>query len=209
VEKNWLSALITGMLESGPKCAVSGKVLDMKSSENGFAPSTMTDDESARYQGRVGKDVLWSNNMAIPRRAIEDVGYFDERLGPGTAFPAAEDNDYGFRLLEAGYCISYLPSVVVYHRDWRSREEYINLRWKYGVGRGAFYAKYFNLKDRYSFQRMFRDISNHILSIPSGVRHNRLKVHGDLVLVWGLIVGAGKWLIRYGWNSNAARLPGK
>lgn len=209
VQKGWLSALIAGMLEGGPKCAVSGKVLDTKSSEDGFAPSTMTDDEPALYQGRVGRDVLWSNNMAMPKRVIGDVGYFDERLGPGTMFPAAEDNDYGFRLLEAGYRIAYLPSAAVYHRDWRPRKDYLNLRWKYGVGRGAFYAKYFSLVDRYSLNRMVRDISNHLLSVPSGIRHDRLKVYGDFALVVGMIAGAGKWLMRYGRSSNAVGSQGK
>ncbi len=205
VAHDWLAMLIGGMTAQGPKCVVSGKVLDTKSSDGGFAPSTKLDEEPAMYQGRVGKDVLWSNNMAMPRSVMEDVGFFDERLGPGTQFPASEDNDYGFRLLEAGYRISYLPAAIVYHRDWRPKKDYLRLRWKYGVGRGAFYAKYFDLKDRYSLSRMLKDIWDHILAVPSDLRRDRLKAYGNLVLIAGVISGACRWLLRYGSNPSVER----
>jgi GT2 family glycosyltransferase len=198
VASDWLANLIQGLINGGTKCAVSGKVLASGSSDDNFTPSTKTDDKPARYAGRTGKDVLWSNNMAMPRSAINDIGFFDERLGPGTDFPAAEDNDYGFRLLEAGYQILYLPSAIVYHRDWRLKKDYVNLRWKYGVGRGAFYAKYFSLHDRYNFNRMIRDMRNHVLSSLYNARRDGLKSYGDLALVGGILVGACRWLAHYG-----------
>jgi GT2 family glycosyltransferase len=67
----------------------------------------------------VGKDVLWGNNIAIQRSAIVKVGAFDERFGAGSNFPSSEDNDLGFRLLEAGYRIIYMPKATLYHRAWR------------------------------------------------------------------------------------------
>jgi glycosyltransferase involved in cell wall biosynthesis len=84
VARDWLANLIGGLVGGGKKGVVSGKVLPAGSSDNSFTPSTRTDDEPARYEGRMGKDVLWSNNMAIHRSVIDEVGLFDERMGPGT-----------------------------------------------------------------------------------------------------------------------------
>ena len=132
------------------------------------------------------------------RSVLSDIGLFDERMGPGTPFHAGEDNDYGFRLLEAGYQILYLPSAVVYHRDWRLKNEYIGLRWKYGVGRGAYYAKYLSLRDRYQLGRMMSDIQRHLLPALYKGHGDWLKVYGDLALAGGIFVGACRWLTSYG-----------
>jgi GT2 family glycosyltransferase len=203
VSPDWLPTLIRGMINNKPKCVVSGQVLASKTSEGGFAPSTKTAVQPEMHEGRVWKDVLWSNNMALPRSAVEDVGFFDERLGPGTAFPAAEDNDYGFRLLEADYRIHYIPAAIVFHRDWRPKKDYLQLRWKYGVGRGGFYAKYFSLRDRYNFHRMLADLRVHLISSLYKIRHDPLKAYGDLVLAVGILVGAGCWLVRYRFNDES------
>ena len=98
-----------------------------------FAPSTKVDTAPAVYHGRLHEDVLYTGNMAMDRSAARAVGVFDERLGPGTSFPSAEDNDFGFRLLEAGYRIVYVPEALLYHRAWRSERDYVRLRWSYGA----------------------------------------------------------------------------
>ncbi len=198
VAKDWLINFVQGLMNAGTKTVASGRVLASGTSEDRFTPSTTTEDKPARYGGRIWKDVLWSNNMALHRSVIDDIGFFDERLGPGTAFPAAEDNDLCFRLLEAGYQIIYVPSAVVYHRDWRPKKDYINLRWKYGVGRGAYYAKYFSWHDRYTFTRMTRDVREHIASCFHSLRNDTLKSYGDLVLAGGILFGTCGWLMRYG-----------
>jgi GT2 family glycosyltransferase len=199
VAKDWLTNLVKGLIEGGRKCAASGKVLPAQISAGRFTPSTRMDDKPAQYEGRVGKDVLWSNNMVLHRSVLAEVGFFDERMGPGTQFPAGEDNDYGFRVLEAGYQILYLPSAVVYHRDWRLQKDYIRLRWKYGVGRGAYYAKYFSLSDQYQFRRMLQDIRKHLFSSFNKNQRDGLITYGDLVLAVGILIGACRWLVHYGW----------
>jgi GT2 family glycosyltransferase len=203
VAPDWLSMLINGLVDAGAKCVVSGKVLPAETVGGGFAPSVNTDDEPRSYEGRIWKDALYTNNMAMPRSVVAAIGFFDDRLGPGTTFYDGDDNDYGFRLLETGYRILYLPSAVVYHRAWRQMKDYLPLRWQYGLGRGAFYAKYLSLRDRYSFNRMLRDILNHVLSFPYHFRRERLIAYGDLVLAAGLIIGACRWLARYGSKPTA------
>jgi hypothetical protein len=51
---------------------------------------------------RVDRDPLITLNMGMHQEVVALAGGFDERLGPGTPYPAGEDNDFGFRALEAG-----------------------------------------------------------------------------------------------------------
>jgi O-antigen biosynthesis protein len=195
----WFGALIRAQIEAGPGGVVSGRVLSTEAElPGGFAPSTTSEEVPAVYEGRVGKDLLFTGNMAMFKSAVLKVGYFDERLGPGAAFPAAEDNDFGYRLLESGYRMIYAPEALLYHRAWRSEKAYLRLRWNYGVGRGGFYAKYLSLRDRYIFKRMLDDIRIHLVvfvrGMPGGAEA-RQKAFGDAALALGIIYGAIKWLM--------------
>ena len=195
VASDWFTRLVQSLEKGGPRSVVSGQVRPhFPEGATGFVPSTETAQAPGVYHGRVGKDVLLTGNMAMYRAAVEAVGLFDERLGPGAAFPSAEDSDYGFRLLEAGFDIRYVPEAVVYHRAWRTQSDYLPLRWSYGIGRGAFYAKYFGLRDGYMQRRMLADIRNHLLAFPFHFLQQRLQAFGDFTLVWGILVGAARWL---------------
>jgi GT2 family glycosyltransferase len=195
VDGRWFTHMVEALTKGGIQTVVSGQVRPYFSdNQGGFVPSTNVAEKPIRYQGRIYRDVLFTASMAIHRAAFEAVGLFDERLGPGTPFPSAEDCDLGFRLLEAGFYILYEPEAVVYHRAWRSDRDFLPLRWNYGLGRGAFYAKHFHLKDRYMLKRMLTDIQNHVLAFPFRYRRQRLEANGDLVLSWGILVGAFRWL---------------
>lgn len=159
VEPDWFSQMVEAVVNAGPCNVITGQVLSGESEvPGGTAPSTKKDHQPAIYRGRIGMDVLYTGNMGAFKSAFDEVGMFDERLGPGTAFPAAEDNDLGFRLLEQGYSIRYIPDAIVYHRAWRSKSESLSLEWRYGVGRGAYYAKHMSWRDRYMLSRMLWDM---------------------------------------------------
>ncbi len=192
----WFGAIVRALVQAGPRAVVTGRVLPTATeTPGGFAPSTRIDELRAVYEGRIGNDVLYPMNMALYRSAINDVGSFDERLGPGTPYPAAEDNDFGFRLLEAGYRIIYAPEVVLHHRAWRGEDDYIPLRWSYGRGQGAYYAKYLSLGDRYMLRRMRRDIGRHVLKFTHRVRRERRLAFGDAAYILGILSGATQWLM--------------
>ena len=53
-------------------------------------------------------------NFAVSRLALDRVGPFDERLGPG-ASGTSEDVDFARRLYRAGFKIGYMREAVVYH----------------------------------------------------------------------------------------------
>src|SRR5262245_44553500 len=53
-------------------------------------------------------------NFAVSRLALDRVGPFDERLGPG-ASGTSEDVDFARRLRREGFRIGYMREAVVYH----------------------------------------------------------------------------------------------
>ena len=196
VTSTWFGSLVRSLINAGPRAIVTGRVLPSTAEAPGkFAPSTKVDEKPAVYVGRVGKDVLYTGNLAMFRSAIDEVGNFDTRLGAGTLFYNAEDNDLGFRLLEAGYRIIYVPEAMLYHHAWRSERDYLPLRWSYGRGQGAYYAKHLSLKDRYMMWRMVKSIKNKALGFVSQVPRHPRRAYGDAVYLLGLLSGAAQWLL--------------
>ena len=197
VTPTWFGVIVRSLLKAKPRTVVTGKVLPGgKEVGGGFAPSTKSDEEIEVYEGRIGLDVLYVQNMAIFRSAFDEIGEFDPDLGPGTPFPAAEDNDFAFRLLEAGYRIVYDPHAVIYHRAWRSEDEYLWLHWNYGRGQGAFYSKYFSLRDIHMIRRMSRNLWGYVLRFPFRIFRDRRQAYRDMLYVAGLLYGAIRWPIR-------------
>jgi len=197
IHPDWFGTLMQTLIEAGPRAVVTGQVRPSESEvAGGFAPSTIEDQTPAVYQGRVLIEVLSAGNMALHCSAIQDVGLFDERLGAGAAFRSAEDNDLGYRLLEAGYRVLYVPEAVVYHRAWRSSREYVPLRWSYGFGRGAFFAKHLNRHDRFMLRRMLTAFGQYFgRLIRYALVRSRQQTIGDAVFILGMFSGSMKWLL--------------
>jgi GT2 family glycosyltransferase len=137
--------------------------------------------------------VLAGGHMAAYRSSLVEMGGFDERLGAGSIFPAADDNDLGFRLLEAGYSIRYVPEAILYHRAWRSKRDYLPICWNYGRGKGGFYAKYMSLKDRHMLRRLVWDIGRRVWRIPRLVFSQPEKALGDVIYSLGIVSGWAQW----------------
>ena len=196
VRPDWLGALVRASESAGPDAVVSGRVLaERPASADGFVPSTIDSEEPAVYSGRIAADVLYTNNMIVQRALVDRVGEFDERLGGGARFPTAEDNDFAFRLLEAGFRIHYAPEAVVVHRAWRSGRDYLPLRWSYARGQGAFYAKHANLHDRYMLWRFRHDAAQRGVRFFRYIVRDPRRAVGQVVHLAGLLSGFGEWLI--------------
>jgi len=198
VPGDWFRSLVDALIEAGPECVVTGKVLAGAAEvPGGFVPALVENEKPSIFEGRIGTDVLPSCHMAMYRSVFQIIGGFDERLGPGTRFPAADDNDYGFRLLEAGYKIIYTPRVVIYHRAWRGDTDYYSLRWAYGRGKGGFYTKHSSIRDIYMLRRMFQDVMIRLIRFPWRAMHRFRLAVGDLYYVSGIIAGGIEWLLTY------------
>ncbi len=195
VARDWLALLIDALRAAGPAAVVTGRVLPEAQSSvpGGFVPALVTDDVPARYVGRLSRDVLAGGHMAAYRQTLQAVGGFDERLGAGSGFPAADDNDLGFRLLEQGRAIVYAPQAVVYHRAWRPQREYLVMRWRYGRGKGGFYAKHLGTATSYMMSRVLRDLGRRVVGLPGRLRRDCRAAAGDVVYSIGVLTGVVAW----------------
>jgi GT2 family glycosyltransferase len=195
VERDWLRTIVAALDSAGPGAVVTGRVLpdEAANRRGGFVPALVSEAAAARYRGRLPRDVLAGGHMAAFRRTLDAVGGFDERLGAGSAFPAADDNDLGFRLLMHDYEIVYEPQAVVYHRAWRPSREYLPMRWRYGKGKGGFYAKHLRRSGGYTRGRMLRDLGRRAMGLPNRLARDPRGAAGDVVYSLGVIVGVVQW----------------
>jgi GT2 family glycosyltransferase len=197
----WLRELVRPVFSEGRRTVATGRVVPTAPEiPGGFAPTLSRSAKPAVYEGRLHFDVIKPLNMAIHRSALLEVGGFDEDLGPGTPFPGAEDADLGHRLLEAGFRIVYVPDAVIHHRAWRPAQDYLPLRWNYGVAQGAFYAKHFRVNDRHMLWRMRRNASRRLRRFPFRLWREGSRAFGDPLFLAGNLVGAVRW-----WRSRRAR----
>jgi GT2 family glycosyltransferase len=193
---DWLGQLVTALVSAGRRAIVTGRVLPTEPEiPGGFVPTRKEDENPRVYEGRIWEDVLYPLNMAMYRSALEEIGPFDERLGPGTPFPGGEDNDLGYRLLEAGYRIHYLPEAMLYHRAWRGEDERLRLRWNYGRAQGAYYAKHWTLKDPYMIKRAVYEVAWRTDVLAHHLRYSRSVAGDQAVSIFGMLCGASEWLL--------------
>jgi GT2 family glycosyltransferase len=192
---SWLEALVRALVAAQPRAVVTGAVeATTAESWRGFTPSTQGHISGAVFAGRLERDVLAGGHMAIERSALEAVGGFDPRLGAGAPFPAADDNDLGFRLLEAGYRIVYVEDAVLYHRAWRAGWQYPLVRWRYGQGKGGFYAKHRAASNRHMARRATHDVTHRLRRLPKLAVRQPLRAAGDLFYIAGIIAGGTRWV---------------
>jgi GT2 family glycosyltransferase len=197
VDPAWLEQMLASLQRHGERAVVTGRVLPAASNAPGRAVSIKTDDQPQQYEGRLGADVLFGNSMALHRSAVAEIDGFDERLGPGARYSSADDNDFGYRLLEAGYRIHYVPEAVVHHRAWRHGRELRGLNWSYGRGQGAFYAKHFSLRDPHIAGRLAGLLRERFLRVVGRpLRRRTPSGHGDFIYVAGVLSGFFEWLLR-------------
>ena len=159
VGADWLEVIDRGVRRSGGAEVLTGRVLaGQREGDAIVAPSLRDESEEYLFRTPGFRDVLFGNNMALPTELLRRAGPFDESLGPGAKFPAAEDNELGHRLLRSGVPIRYLPELVVVHRSWRREKEQVELFQGYGVGQGAFYGKHARQGDLLMWARLGRNL---------------------------------------------------
>lgn len=196
VTADWFGNLVRALLAADRRTVVTGLVAPSEPETTGGFQSTLKADPTpAVYAGKLDRDVLYALNMVMWRQVFEEIGAFDVRLGPGTSFPGAEDADFGYRLLQAGYRIVYAPQAALYHRLWRPATDFVPLRWAYGVARGALYAKYASRGDRHMLRRGARDVTRHLVAAIAELRQDRRFACGAAALGVGVLVGAARWFL--------------
>jgi GT2 family glycosyltransferase len=149
------------------------------------------------YTGRQPIQVVPGPNVLLPRELLLAIGGYDERLGPGTRFPAGEDHDLSLRLLDAGCEVRHVPDAVVLHRSWRSRRDAAALRFGYARGEGAFYAKHMHLRDRHTLGRAMRQLRRRLAKAARSLFGSPVTTAAELVSAAGLVWGALEWTLRH------------
>jgi GT2 family glycosyltransferase len=100
--------------------------------------------EERRFDGAASSPVAISGtagpgaNSLFRRRAFEEVGLFDEDLGPGTPARGAEDKDLLYRIAESGYRVVFDPARIVWHRHRRDRAALRRTLFGYTTGEFAY-----------------------------------------------------------------------
>ena len=60
---------------------------------------------------------LGTGNVAFRRRLFDEIGWFDESIGMGTSkIKGGNDNDFNFRIMDAGYKLFFADDVVIFHK---------------------------------------------------------------------------------------------
>jgi hypothetical protein len=121
--------------------------------EPGYTPHVIFDENrkltTVRQAWRAGRRGLCLGaGMAVRRATFDELGGFDQLMGPGSQFGAAEDNDLSWRGLIKGRATYHTCDVTVVHDGFRNLEECRELvkRDFYGVGGGV--AKYLRTRER-------------------------------------------------------------
>ena len=196
VDRAWAGTLLEALAAAGPSAAVTGRVLPADGAGNAADP------------GHVRADVVAPSNLAIGRATLAALGGFDERLGPGTDFPGAEDHDLGFRLLEHGGRIVFEPAAVVRHRAPRQRGEQRRQRYAHGRGQGAFYGKHLDLRDPSMLGRLADDVVGRLLRWPLRSRKEGRRLADELAYVRGVLGAVAAWRRGDDGRPGAAPSPG-
>lgn len=97
------------------------------------------------------------NNMSLRKTVLNEVGGFQEWLGPGTMAGCGEESDIIFRILKQGYTIATDPHIIVFHDRWLSPNLARQLQAHYSRGFISFLSSYLFTNDHshvWTFIRM-------------------------------------------------------
>lgn len=128
-------------------------------------------------------------NMALRREALDAAGPFDEELGAGARFHAAEDTDMLYRVMREGWSVVTDEDLTVVHQERRSPREWLRLQYRYGIGIGAQTAKHAAADDADARRLAF---AVPLRRPPLGRVRPRYAV-GRLFLTAGITVGSFRW----------------
>jgi GT2 family glycosyltransferase len=199
VEHDWLELLAGALPPQDRNVVLTGRVLPAPSEgAAGDVPAAalVTRATPAVYRGRQATDVVPGANVAMHRATVLAIGGYDERLGAGTRFASADDNDIGLRLLDAGCEVRHVPAAVVLHRAWRTPRQLVRMRWDYGRGKGAFYVKHMRRTDPWARRRMRADAWLRVRSAVVALPRSPSTAAGHAVYLAGMLVGAAEWRAR-------------
>lgn len=145
---DWISVLVS-VLDKDPDVGlVGGAVLAPPKTGRGFAkcPTNTPAEtvyEPVKMNGTPPPGWDWlSCNVAMTRETADKIGYWDEYLGPGTEFPAADDTDYLLRAEALNIKMATTPRAIVTHTyGYRYNTQLIKHIQNYNLANGGLAGK--------------------------------------------------------------------
>jgi glycosyltransferase involved in cell wall biosynthesis len=134
VGPQWATSIVTPFLN--PEVVLVTGAVGADAPVTDRAVATTDDVEGGRFGPDTVGHVGASANLAVRRDVLEAIGGFDELLGAGGRFRAAEDLDLFDRALHLGDGWHEVEARAV-HAQWRSRRDLLALELSYGIGCGA------------------------------------------------------------------------
>lgn len=161
VAPDWIAVGVRE-LEATPGAIVTGSVHAAGDADG--VPSLRYDETPRDFTGTLLDGELYAANMVTSRAALLEFGGFDPRVRP-----SAEDNDLCYRWLRAGRTLRYVPTMRIWHHDWRTSEQMRTLYARYGRGHGVFFAKHLRAHDPKIVRFVVRDVYNNSKSIAKAI----------------------------------------
>ncbi len=189
-EPNTVEA-VRGAFESHPRWGgVVGHWVEQSQAAGGYPSEPML--HSAQWHS-FRADAASSISLFFKSQALQLLGGFDQRLGVGQWFGAAEETDLILRALSAGVEIGRCPEARVHHHfgslDQRRRDVNWRGAMRRGRGTGALFVKH-RVSWRVFLRGFFAPPIKAMLS-GEGIKG----VGAGLAVSTGRIQGALKWLI--------------
>lgn len=157
VDAGWADGLV-GALVAHPEAGfVTGRIDALDGGTTDRPVAIKDDDAPARLDAATTGTLGHSASLAVRRRALEDVGGFDEAMGAGARFQSSPEVDLFDRLFAAGWLGWYEPGARAWHEQWRQRRQLLVLDWRYGMGSGARLAKLVR-NDRHRARRVATEV---------------------------------------------------
>lgn len=152
VEPDWASVLSEEIERHPDVSLISGRILSHgRAPGRDFQPVSVHDvPEPLVLNGKRPRpwEVCLGVSFAVRRTAVERLGGWDERIGPGVPrYPAADDMDFNYRFLRAGESAYVTPRIRVRHDQWRSPQDLLALYEGYSRAWAGFSMKHLRTGD--------------------------------------------------------------
>lgn len=179
VEVGWAEAIARAAGEWPEAAFITGRVGVPEGATPEYPLALKIETEAAWLVPSTPNPIGHTANLAVRRDALERVGGFDELLGAGGRYRAAEDQDLFDRLFREGYRGRYAPEARAVHLPWRMRSDILALEWSYGIGTGARLAKLM----RTERGRIGKVLDENVWSFFRNLRDWAVRRHKFLVVV--------------------------
>jgi GT2 family glycosyltransferase len=140
VDAKWVEHMCT-LLAEDPYTVVTGRVLTEGEGGGVITVASMTPKRQTRPS--LTYDSLSGGNLGASEDVFSGAGLFDE----DPRLRMAEDAEWAYRVLRAGFAITYSPDLLVRHVAWRDEKEQERQYGDYARSHGGFYGKYLRKGD--------------------------------------------------------------